>query len=144
MVGAPVVHHVVGRAEGAALHPVAPGGKPGAGPGVVGAAHQLLGHLVGQIDGPALGDLENGAQAVTWLTEAQYEGRMPCAMLLGEELEDMPVLNLAAHVRQLAGREFPIILVSEGDWVKLEYRATHAGINAFVPCPLFCLGHWPS
>lgn len=81
--------------------------------------------------------LENGVQAVTWLTEAQYEGRMPCAMLLGEELEDMPVLNLAAHVRQLAGREFPIILVSEGDWVKLEYRATHAGINAFVPCPLF-------
>ena len=53
------------------------------------------------------------AQAVTWLTEAQYEGRMPCAMLLGEELEDMPVLNLAAHVRQLAGREFPIILVSD-------------------------------
>ena len=81
--------------------------------------------------------LENGAQTVTWLTEARYEGRMPCAMLLGEELEDMPALNLATHVRQLAGQEFPILLVSEGDWVKLEYRATRAGINAFVPCPLF-------
>lgn len=81
--------------------------------------------------------MENGAKAVTWLTEAQYEGHMPCAMLLGEELEDMPVLNLAAHVRQLAGRDFPILLVSEGDWVKLEYQATRAGINAFVPCPLF-------
>lgn len=81
--------------------------------------------------------MENGAKAVTWLTEAQYEGHMPCAMLLGEELEDMSVLNLAAHVRQLAGRDFPILLVSEGDWVKLEYQATRAGINAFVPCPLF-------
>lgn len=80
---------------------------------------------------------ETGAQAVTWLTEAQYEGRMPCAMLLGEELADMPVLNLATHARQLAGREFPLILVSEADWVQLEYRATRAGINAFVPCPLF-------
>ena len=80
---------------------------------------------------------ENGGQAVTWLTEAQYEGHMPCAMLVGEELEDMPVLNLAYHVRQLAGRDFPILLVSEADWVQLEYRATRAGINAFVPCPLF-------
>lgn len=80
---------------------------------------------------------ENGAQAVTWLTEAQYEGHMPCAMLLGEELTDMPVLNLATHVRQLAGREFPILLVSEADWVQMEYRATRAGVNAFVPCPLF-------
>ena len=61
--------------------------------------------------------IENGAQAVTWLTEAQYEGHMPCAMLLGEELADMPVLNLATHVRQLAGREFPILLVSETDWI---------------------------
>lgn len=80
---------------------------------------------------------EKGAQAVTWLTEAQYEGRMPCAMLLGEELSDMQTLNLAAHVRQLAGKEFPILLVSEADWVQLEYRATRAGINGFVPCPLF-------
>ena len=58
-------------------------------------------------------------------------------MLLGEELPDMPVLNLAAHVRQLAGREFPMALVSEEDWAKVEYRATKAGVNAFVPCPLF-------
>lgn len=80
---------------------------------------------------------EAGAQAVTWLTQAQYEGHMPCAMLVGEELSDMQVLHLASHVRQLAGKEFPILLVSEADWVQLEYRATRAGINGFVPCPLF-------
>ncbi len=80
---------------------------------------------------------KNGSQAVIWLTEAQYERRMPCAMLLGEELGDMPILNLATHVRQLAGREFPIILVSEEDWAQIEYRASRAGVNAFVPCPLF-------
>jgi len=78
-----------------------------------------------------------GSQAVTWLTEAHFEERMPCAMLIGEELADMPVLNLAAHVRQLAGREFPIALVSEGDWAQMEYRAERAGVNTFIPCPLF-------
>lgn len=78
-----------------------------------------------------------GLEAVTYLTEAQYEGRMPCAMLLGQELADMPFLELAVHVRQLAGSDFPILLVSEEDWVQIEYRARRAGVNAFVPCPLF-------
>lgn len=62
---------------------------------------------------------------------------MPCAMLLGQELEDMAVLDVAAHVRQQAGQEFPILLVSEEDWAPMEYRATRAGVSAFVPCPLF-------
>ncbi|WP_300810030.1 response regulator, partial [uncultured Acetatifactor sp.] len=61
----------------------------------------------------------------------------PCALFLGQELEDMPVLNLASHVRQSAGPDFPILLISEADWAQLEYRATRAGVNAFVPCPLF-------
>ena len=61
---------------------------------------------------------------------------MPCALLLGQELTDMPVLDVAAHARQLAGTELPILLVSEADWASIEYRATRAGVNAFVPCPL--------
>ncbi len=81
--------------------------------------------------------ISGGMDSVTWLTERLYENNMPCAMLLGQSLSDMPVLELAAHVRQLAGPEFPIILVSEEDWAKIEYSASRAGVNAFVPCPLF-------
>lgn len=81
--------------------------------------------------------MESGLDAVTWLTEAQYEEHMPCAMILGQELSDIPVLEIAAHIRQLAGQDFPIVLVSEGDWAQIEYRAVRAGISAFVPCPLF-------
>jgi len=81
--------------------------------------------------------LESGLDAVTWLTEAQYEGHMPCAMILGQELPDIPVLEMAAHIRQSVGQDFPIILVSEDDWAQIEYRAVRAGISAFVPCPLF-------
>ena len=62
---------------------------------------------------------------------------MPCALLLGQELADMSPLDLAQHVRQLAGPDFPILLVSEHDWAQIEYRATRAGVNAFVPCHLF-------
>lgn len=78
-----------------------------------------------------------GMDAVAQLTEAKYEGRMPCALLLGQELSDMDPLDLAAHVRQLAGADFPILLVSGQDWAQIEYRATRAGVSAFVPRPLF-------
>lgn len=81
--------------------------------------------------------VDNGLEAVTLLTENKYEDNMPCAMLLGQEIHDMTVFELATHVRQLAGADFPIILVSEEDWAQIEYPATRAGINAFVPCPLF-------
>lgn len=79
----------------------------------------------------------NGLDAVTWLTEAQYEEHMPCAMLLGKEIEDMTPLELAVHVRQSAGKDFPILLVSDDDWAQIEFRALRAGVSAFVPCPLF-------
>ena len=81
--------------------------------------------------------VSSGAAAVTELTEAQVEDRMPCAMLLGQELTDMQTLDVASHVRQLAGADFPILLASEEDWAQLEYRAVRAGVSAFVPCPLF-------
>lgn len=81
--------------------------------------------------------VKSGIDAVTRLTEAQYENHMPCALLLGQELNDMPVLELASHVRHFAGKDFPIIYVAEVDWAQLEYRASRAGVNAFVPCPLF-------
>lgn len=81
--------------------------------------------------------ITSGLEAVTWLTEAQVEDRMPCALLLGQNLTDMQSLDVAAHVRQLAGPDFPIVLVSEEDWAQLEYRASRAGVSAFVPCPLF-------
>ena len=81
--------------------------------------------------------LKSGIETVTWLTEAQYENRMPCALLVGQQLTDMSALDMASHVRQLAGKDFPIIIVADADWVQIEYRATRAGINGFVPCPLF-------
>ena len=58
-------------------------------------------------------------------------------MVLGQELADMPALEAASHVRQQAGREFPILLVSEEDWAPMEYRAARAGVSVFVPCPIF-------
>ena len=98
-----------------------------------GRAEKLAACLEGE--GILFTRVKSALDAVACLTQAQSEGRMPCALFLGQELEDM--LNLASHVRQSAGPDFPILLISEADWAQLEYRATRAGVNAFVPCPLF-------
>ena len=103
--------------------------------GMDGRAEKLAACLEGE--GILFTRVKSALDAVACLTQAQSEGRMPCALFLGQELEDMPVLNLASHVRQSAGPDFPILLISEADWAQLEYRATRAGVNAFVPCPLF-------
>lgn len=102
---------------------------------VDGRAEQIITYL--KEGGLNIVHKKNGMDAVTWLTEAQYENHMPCALVLGQELTDMPVLGLASHVRQLAGKEFPILLVAEVDWAQMEYRAVRSGVDAFVPCPLF-------
>ena len=81
--------------------------------------------------------IKSGMETVTLLTEAEYEDHMPCAVFIGQELSDMPVLELASHVRQLAGETIPILLVSGEDWAQIEFRAKRAGVDAFVPCPLF-------
>ena len=75
--------------------------------------------------------------AVTFLTETLYEGNAPHAVLLGEDLDGAYALDVAACLRQIAGKGLPILLVSEADWPQMEYRAVRAGINGFVPCPLF-------
>ena len=103
--------------------------------GLPGRANQIMNCL--RSAGLAPVCLNTGLAAITRLTEAQYEGRMPCALLLGQELADMPPLDMASHARQLAGPDFPIVLVSDQDWAQIEYRAARAGVNAFVPCPLF-------
>jgi signal transduction histidine kinase/DNA-binding response OmpR family regulator len=86
--------------------------------------------------------VDSGEATVTWLTTAQFEGRMPCALIMGTELSDLPALEVTAHVRQITSHNFPILLVSEQNWGQLEYQATRAGVNAFVPCPLFRSRLW--
>jgi len=64
VVGTPVVHDVVSGLEGGAFLAVATGGEPGAGPGGVGAHEQGVGNVVGELDGPAFGDLEDRAETL--------------------------------------------------------------------------------
>ena len=62
VVGAPVIHHLVGIFKRRARDAVAARRKPGAGPCVVGALPKRVGHIFRQVDRPALGNLEHGTE----------------------------------------------------------------------------------
>ena len=59
----PVLHDGVGALKRAAGLAVAARGEPGARPRGVRALHERVGDLLGQMHGPALGDLQHGAEA---------------------------------------------------------------------------------
>ncbi len=80
--------------------------------------------------------LRTGMEAVAWVSQAEMEGRMPDAVLLGGMGEN-ETLNLAGHLRSQLGDKIPILLFSYQDWSEIEYAAQRAGISGFVPCPLF-------
>ncbi len=81
--------------------------------------------------------LRTGAEVVTWITQAMFEGTPPDSVLLSGNLGESAVLDLATHIRGQLGSQTPILLFSDEDWSRIEYAAHRAGITGFVPCPIF-------
>ncbi len=63
VVRAPMVHHIIGCRKRASGPAVTAGREPGAGPGVISPFPEHIRHLVGQVHGPAFGDLQHRPQA---------------------------------------------------------------------------------
>ncbi|MCM1496196.1 MAG: response regulator [Bacteroides sp.] len=58
-------------------------------------------------------------------------------ILLDWKMPDMDGRELAREIRKWVGEEVPILLVSAYDWSEIEEEARAAGINGFIPKPLF-------
>ncbi len=79
----------------------------------------------------------SSSEAISWITQAQFEGKNPDAVLLGDHMNENSIFDLASHLRGQLGKGIPILLVSERDFSQIEYTARRSGITAFVPCPIF-------
>lgn len=58
-------------------------------------------------------------------------------ILLDWKMPDMDGSALAREIRKRVGENIPILLVSAYDWSEIEEDARAAGINGFIPKPLF-------
>lgn len=80
---------------------------------------------------------KNAGEAVDLLNETAISGGEYFALLTVEKATDVELLTFLPEVRRRMGADFPILLLSENDWSQLEYIYTRAGVDAFIPLPLF-------
>ena len=79
----------------------------------------------------------SGKEAVERILKARREGKEFFAVLLDWQMPDMDGLETAGKIRQEAGTDIPIIIVSAYDWSNVEAEAHQAGIDGFISKPLF-------
>ena len=76
-------------------------------------------------------------EAVELINEMSFSSGEYFALLTVEQIPDVEMLLFLPQIRQRMGIHFPILLLSENDWVQMEYVYTRAGIDGFIPLPLF-------
>ncbi len=92
----------------------------------------MLGRLGVSVDAAASTDA-----AVDLINEMAFSDERYFAMLTVEKVKNAEMLLFLPQVRQRMGADFPILLLSDNDWTQMEYVYTRAGVDAFIPLPLF-------
>ena len=76
-------------------------------------------------------------EALSALTEADFRQQPYHLVLIGGMTEGSArTLDLAAYLHN-SWPGVTLVLVSEDDWPRMEYRASRAGIRQFIPLPVF-------
>ena len=76
-------------------------------------------------------------QAVHFINDGIFSGAEYFALLVAEQVQDVEILSFLPEIRKRMGADFPILMLSESDWKHSEYMFTRAGVDAFIPLPLF-------
>lgn len=79
----------------------------------------------------------SGAQAVEQVALAQESGHGFDVCFIDWRMPDMDGVETARCIREKAGPEIPIIIISAYDWSDIEEEARTAGVNAFIAKPMF-------
>ena len=76
-------------------------------------------------------------EALSALTEADFRQQPYHLVLIGGMKEGSArMLDLAAYLHE-SWPGVTLVLISEDDWTRIEYRANRAGVRHFIPVPVF-------
>ena len=79
----------------------------------------------------------SGQEAIERVSKARREGKGFFAVLLDWQMPDMDGVETTGRIRQEAGTEMPIVILSAYDWNNVETEARQAGVDGFISKPLF-------
>ena len=78
-----------------------------------------------------------GKEAVKQVVSHHEQKRDYFACIIDWKMPDMDGIATTRAIRQAAGKDVPIIIISAYDWSDIEQEARAAGANAFISKPLF-------
>ena len=78
-----------------------------------------------------------GREAVQKAAEAAAGGEGYHLILLDWRMPDLAGTDTARKIRELVGKDIPILIVSAYDWSDIELEANDAGIDGFIQKPYF-------
>jgi signal transduction histidine kinase/CheY-like chemotaxis protein len=79
----------------------------------------------------------SGEQAVECVKESCREGKEFFAVIMDWKMHGMNGLETTKAIREVAGDNIPVTIISAYDWSGIEQEAAEAGISSFVSKPLF-------
>ncbi len=81
--------------------------------------------------------LDNGPDAVAEVKRAHETGEDYDAVILDWKMPGEDGVETAEKIRKVGKPEIPILICSAYDWAEIEEAAQAAGVNGFLPKPLF-------
>ncbi len=79
----------------------------------------------------------SGEEAIETGEKAHDSGDNYYVILIDYLMEGMNGIETTREIRKLVGGEIPISIISAYDWIEIEDEARAAGVNDFIPKPLF-------
>ena len=80
---------------------------------------------------------QSGQDALEKILQKKNEGKLYDVIILDWKMPGLSGLELTKKIREIAGKDVSIILVSAYDWTQIEDNANDAGVNGFISKPLF-------
>lgn len=80
---------------------------------------------------------EGGAEAVEKIKAAKLENDMYDAVLLDWKMPGLDGLETTRRIRELCGRDLPVLIISAYDWSDIREDAKEAGVTGFLQKPIF-------
>ncbi len=76
-------------------------------------------------------------EAVDDLNESVFLDKEYFAFLTAEKIQNVEMMDFLPEIRKRMGSQFPMLMLYGDDWSQTEYLLTRAGVDAFIPLPLF-------
>lgn len=80
---------------------------------------------------------QSGSEAIEFVNRAYNAQKKYSVIFLDWQMPEMDGIEVARHIKEKIDKDTAIIMISSSKWTEFEHLAKDAGINRYIPKPLF-------